>query len=105
MKSTNAKATDDLKRLKEAEKDMKSHRQNAMKELENQVKKSQKISASIRDELTKKFNKRDSSLAEVEGLKKELLALTEQLSICVAGLKRFEGEIETLSSQVVRVVF
>ena len=89
-----------MKRLKEAEKDIKNHRQNAMKELESQVKKSQKSAALIRDELTKMFNKRDGLLAEVEGLQKELVALTEQLTICMGGLKRFDGEIETLSSQV-----
>ena len=71
-----------------------------MKELESQVKKSQKSAALIRDELTKMFNKRDGLLAEVEGLQKELVALTEQLTICMGGLKRFDGEIETLSSQV-----
>ena len=102
LKSTNTKATDELKRLKEAEKDFKNHRQNAMKELESQVKKSQKTAASIRDELNKIFNKRDGLLAEVEGLQKELVALTEQQNICVGGLKRFDGEIETLSSQVRR---
>ena len=99
-KATNAKANEELKHLKDAAKDITKHRESAMRDLEAQVKKSQKASAAVREGLTKMSNKRDSMLAELEALKQDLSSLLEQLSICQSGLRRNEGEVEGLTTQV-----
>jgi chromosome segregation ATPase len=89
-----------LKNLQNAAKDITKHRETAMRELEAQVKKSQKASAVVREALFKLSNKRDSLVAELDALKQDLSSLLEQLSICQSGLRRNEGEVEGLASQV-----
>jgi chromosome segregation ATPase len=99
-KATNAKANGELKNLQDAAKDITKHRETAMRDLEAQVKKSQKASAVVREGLSKLSNKRDSLVAELEALKQDLSSLLEQLSICQSGLRRNEGEVEGLANQV-----
>lgn len=94
------KANDDLKKLKETEKNVKKAREGAMKDLETQMKKAQKSAAGVKDELSKLRNKRDGLIAEYEGLKKDLVAQREQLIICTAGVGRYEKELEIYRKQV-----
>ena len=82
LQATHVKATQDLKSLKEAANDIKKLRENAMKNLETDMKKSQKAVTVLREELMKKHNKRDGVTAELAGLKKDVSALQEQVSVC-----------------------
>ena len=100
MKSTNTKATEELKKLKDAEKNVKKSRENAMLELEKTMKTSQKKAATIKTELSKLQNKRDTLQLEVEVLQKDLVNQKVQLSITLAGLTRYEKEIDALNVQV-----
>ena len=102
MKSTNTKATEELKKLKDAEKNVKKSRENAMLELEKTMKTSQKKAATIKTELSKLQNKRDTLQLEVEVLQKDLVNQKVQLSITLAGLTRYEKEIDALNVQVNR---
>ena len=102
MKSTNTKATEELKKLKDTEKNVKKSRENAMLELEKTMKTSQKKAATIKTELSKLQNKRDTLQLEVEVLQKDLVNQKVQLSITLAGLTRYEKEIDALNVQVNR---
>ena len=100
LQATHVKATQDLKSLKEAANDIKKLRENAMKNLETDMKKSQKAVTVLREELMKKHNKRDGVTAELAGLKKDVSALQEQVSVCGGGITRYEKDVATLSNQV-----
>ena len=96
------KATEELKKLKDAEKNIQKSRENAMNELEKTMKTSQKKAATIKTELSKLQNKRDTLQLEVEVLQKDLVNQKVQLSITLAGLTRYEKEIDALNVQVNR---
>ena len=71
-----------------------------MKNLETDMKKSQKAVTVVREELMKKHNKRDGITAELAGLKKDLSALQEQISVCGGGITRYEKDVGVLTTQV-----
>ena len=100
LQATHVKATQDLKNLKEAANDIKKLRDNAMKNLETDMKKSQKAVTVLREALMKIHNKRDGITAELAGYKKDLSALQEQVSVCGGGITRYEKDVAVLASQV-----
>ena len=71
-----------------------------MKNLETDMKKSQKAVTILREELMKKHNKRDGVTAELAGLNKDLSALQEQVIVCGGGITRYEKDVALLTNQV-----
>ena len=65
-----------------------------MKNLEISMKKSQKVAAGTKDELTKYVNKRNGLIALIEALKKDLNVQKEQLVVCLSCVQRLENEVE-----------
>lgn len=100
LNATIVRANDELMRLKGAESGVKKQREKAMKDMESQMKASQRLATSLKQEVTALKSKKDSDSAEVVALQSELAALVEQLEICSNTIARLTKDGNTLFSQV-----
>ena len=100
LKATFDQAKAELTKLTAAEKNVKKARETAMKELEAAMKKSAKEATAARAGLTSFKNRRDGLAAEVEALRRDVAALTEQLNIAGAAAQRLAVEAEAMGKKV-----
>ena len=71
-----------------------------MKELESAMRAAQKSSTQVKEQLTKCRNRRDALQAEIESLRREVVSLTEQLTISTAAVTRIASEADNLSTSL-----
>jgi septal ring factor EnvC (AmiA/AmiB activator) len=100
LKSSNARANAELKKLKDAETNIKKQREKAMKEMENQVKASTKVVNGLKAEVSTLKSKRDAINAELAAIQRDLQSLSEQRASSESGLGRLEEEERRLSKKV-----
>jgi structural maintenance of chromosome 2 len=94
LRTAHEHANGELKKLKDAEKNVKKAREAAMKDLENQMKNSAKTATKVREGLTTFKNRRDTLAAEVDALRRDVSSLGEQLAISRAAVERIGNEAE-----------
>ena len=100
MKVAYDKAKEELKKLKSAETNIKKQREQAMREMEGQMKAAQKIVSSLKAEVAVLRGRRDALTAEVANNIREASSLKDQQSICKNGLLRMTEEAQALTDKV-----
>jgi len=101
-KEQQAKAKDELSKLKGADKDNKKRREAAMKDMERGVKDSQRQASSLRSELLLLRNQRDKLVAEVKAYTADLVSLKEQQCTSEQAIARLTIELDEINKQVTR---
>lgn len=89
-------AQEKLKTLRSSEKDVKKARETAMKEMERDIKSSQKIVSKLRTELTKLKHERVVLQGQMDSIRKETEQATEQIANAGGVTARMEAEVDDL---------
>ena len=79
---------------------MQKQRESAMKDMEKQVKESQKVANKVKSELVDAKHKRDIIAGEVESIQKEISNLTEQSSNLEKSIQKTEMDLEEFNKKV-----
>ena len=93
-------ATDDLRKLKETEGNVKKNRERAIKEMEAELKKGSKSLNSIKSEVSQCNDRKDKLSEEIESLKSELKALQVQKKSTEAAVVKLNKEVEVMTGKV-----